>query len=54
MVMTKQAQMKLPPPSTSTKNQVLILEGFNQLNQTEEPTIMEMDNEIALFDRYFA
>jgi hypothetical protein len=48
MVMSKQTQMGFFPSSTSTKNQVLILEGFNQLNQTEEPAIMELDNEINI------
>ena len=48
MVMSKQTQMGFFPSSTSTKNQVLMLEGFNQLNQTEEPAIMELDNEINI------
>lgn len=46
--MSKQTQMGFFPSSTSTKNQVLILERFNQLNQTEEPAIMELDNEINI------
>ena len=46
--MSKQTQMGFFPSGTSTKNQVLMLEGFNQLNQTEEPTIMESDNEINI------
>ena len=46
--MSKQAQLRLPPPSTGTKNQVRILEGLNQLNQTEEPKIMELENEINI------
>jgi hypothetical protein len=44
--MSKQTQMGFLP--SSTKNQVLILEGFIQLNQTEEPAIMELDNEINI------
>jgi hypothetical protein len=48
MAMSRQAQMKLLPPSTGTKNQILIFEGFNQLNQTEEPKIMELDDEINI------
>jgi hypothetical protein len=46
--MSKQAQMKLFSPSTSPENQVLILEEFSQLNQTEEPAKMELDNEINI------
>ena len=46
--MSKQTQMGFFPSSTSTKNQVLMLEGFNQLNQTEEPAIMELDNKINI------
>jgi hypothetical protein len=48
--MSKQAQMKLFPPSTSPENQVLILKEFSQLNQTEEPAKMELDNEINIHE----
>lgn len=51
--MSKQAQMKLFPPNTSPENQVLILEEFSQLNQTEEPVITELDNEINIRDATF-
>jgi hypothetical protein len=46
--MSKRAQTKLLLQSMNPENQVLLVEGFNQLNQTEEPEIMELDNEINI------
>ena len=34
--------------STSPENQVLIVEEFSQLNQTDELVIIEIDNEINI------
>jgi hypothetical protein len=50
MVMSKQAHAKPFPPSTSTKDHVLILKEFSQPNQTEDPMIMELDNEINILE----
>jgi hypothetical protein len=47
MVMSKAAQIEFFLPSTTTQNWA-ILEGFNQLNQTEEPAIMGLDNKINI------
>jgi hypothetical protein len=34
----------------SPENQFLLVEEFSQPNQTEEPAIMELDNEINIHD----
>jgi hypothetical protein len=48
--MSRRAQTKLLLPSMSPENQVLLVEEFSQPNQTEEPVIMELDNEINIHD----
>lgn len=51
--MFKRAQTKFLLPSTSQENQVLIVEEFSQLNEKEEPAIMELDNEMNIHDATF-
>lgn len=39
---------------TTPENQVLLVEEFSQLNQTEEPAIMGIDNEMNIHNATFA
>jgi hypothetical protein len=51
--MSKHAQNKLILPSTSPENEVLIVEEFSQLNQTEESAITELDSIVNIHEASF-